>query len=249
MRVAPGKSLLLISLLIPVSVVALVSAALGQGATPGPPCVSATGNLQAYATRLDHVWGTRTTLLVCDGARVPFGSHATPGRVFFVPQQARDLRFDGVGIVYLVAHEWGHQVQFQRLGMQNAFTFNQQRELQADCLAGYFIGAILPYAADTERRLMSAAAIRRAWSTVPEADLAWPDPGHLPPAGAAFPRASRLSRQPVRACFHEPEITRFCYETMLDGPAIEPGKVQSGLFCSALIARSAIPCSRSSLRA
>jgi len=78
--------------------------------------------------------------------------------VFFVPQQARDLRFDGVGIVYLVAHEWGHQVQFQRLGMQNAFTFNQQRELQADCLAGYFIGAILPYAADTERRLMSAAA-------------------------------------------------------------------------------------------
>ncbi len=102
--------------------------------------------------------GTRTTLLVCDGARVTFGSHATPGKVFFVPQQARDLDFDGLGIVYIIAHEWGHQVQFQRLRMQDAFTvFSQQKEFQADCLAGYFIGASLPYAVNTERRLTSFA--------------------------------------------------------------------------------------------
>lgn len=78
--------------------------------------------------------------------------------MYFVPKEARDHGLDGLGIVYIIAHERGHQVQFQRLGMQNAFSFDQQIELQADCLAGYFIGATLPYAPDTERRLMSAAA-------------------------------------------------------------------------------------------
>src|SRR5262249_36597446 len=151
MRVWPRKTLLLKWFLIPTSFVALVTS-LGEGANPGPPCISASGDLQAYAARLDRVWGTRTTLLVCDGARVPFGSHATPGKVFFVPQQAQDLRFDGLGIVYLIAHEWGHQVQFQRLKIASAFDGTQQKEFQADCLAGYFIGAVLPYAADTERR-------------------------------------------------------------------------------------------------
>jgi predicted metalloprotease len=103
------------------------------------------------------MWGTRTALLICDGPNVKFGSHAQPGVVYFVPQQARQFGFDGLGIVYIIAHEWGHQVQSQRLGISTAFDSTQHKEFQADCLAGYFIGAALPYAPDTERRLMSAA--------------------------------------------------------------------------------------------
>ena len=136
----------------------IVAPAAGQVPTQQPPCVPATGNLQSLAASLDRVWGTRTSLLVCDGARVRFGSQAKPGIVYFVPDQARALGFDGLGIVYIIAHEWGHQVQFQRLGIASAFTFSVNRELQADCLAGYFIGAKLPAAADTERRLIAAAA-------------------------------------------------------------------------------------------
>jgi len=64
------------------------------------------------------MWGTRTALLVCDGPNVKFGSHAKPGTVYFVPKEARDHGLDGLGIVYIIAHEWGHQVQFQRLGMK-----------------------------------------------------------------------------------------------------------------------------------
>src|SRR5260370_19475158 len=161
----------LVSLAIPVFVLALVTSALGQAATTEPPCVSAAGDLQAHASRLDRMWGTRTALLVCDGARVTFGSHAKPGPVFFVPDQARSLGFDGLGIVYIIAHQWGHHVQFQRLGIQNAFTFNQQIELQADCFAGYFIGATLPYAPDTEPRLMSAAATLGADQILPRTPL------------------------------------------------------------------------------
>ncbi len=134
----------------------LATSVMGQVTNSQPACVPATGGLQTLAARLDHVWGTRTALLVCDGTRVKF--EAKPGTVYFVPDQARDLRFDNLGILYIVAHEWRHQVQFQRMGMANAFSFSQQKELQADCLAGYFIGAVTPYAPDTERRLMATAA-------------------------------------------------------------------------------------------
>jgi hypothetical protein len=158
MREAPRRTPCLLSLLISVLIAAQATSALGQVANSGPPCVAAPSNLQTIASRLNRVWGTRAGLLVCDGTRVPFGSQAKPGTVYFVPEQAHDLRFDGLGVLYIIAHEWGHQVQFQRLGMANMFNFSQQREFQADCLAGYFIGATLPYAPDTERRLMSAAA-------------------------------------------------------------------------------------------
>jgi hypothetical protein len=136
----------------------VVAPAAGQVPTQQRPCVPATGDLQSLAARLDRVWSTRTTLLVCDGSRVPFGSQATPGVVYFVPDQARALGFDSLGVVYIIAHEWGHQVQFQRQRIANAFSFSQQREFNADCLAGYFIGATRPTASDTERRLMAAAA-------------------------------------------------------------------------------------------
>lgn len=150
----------ILSRLLVVAALALSAAAPAAGQAPNqrPPCVPATGNLQGLAASLDHVWGTRTALLVCDGARVTFGSQAKPGTVYFVPDQARALGFDSLGVLYIIAHEWGHQVQAQRLGIASAFTFSQQRELQADCLAGYFIGARLPPAPDTERRLMAAAA-------------------------------------------------------------------------------------------
>lgn len=151
------RKLYLVSLLVPGLILLLVMSARGQVPTQGPPCVPATGNLQAYAAKLDRVWGTRTNLLVCDGARVPFGSNARPGVVYFVPQQARDLGFDSLGIIYIIAHEWGHQVQAQRLGMGNAFVSNQMKEFQADCLAGYFIGAVLPFSPDTERKLIADA--------------------------------------------------------------------------------------------
>src|SRR6266478_2806924 len=65
-----------------------MASARGQAASPQPPCVPASGDLHTYAARLDRVWGTRTTLLMCDGARVPFGSNPKPGTVYFVPQQA-----------------------------------------------------------------------------------------------------------------------------------------------------------------
>ena len=150
----PSRALV-VALMLALSIVA---PAAGQVPTQQPPCVSATGNLQSLAASLDRVWGTRTTLLVCDGSRVPFGSQAKPGVVYFVPDQARALGFDSLGVVYIIAHEWGHQVQFQRQKIVNAFSFSQQREFNADCLAGYFIGAKLPPTPDTERRLMAAAA-------------------------------------------------------------------------------------------
>ncbi len=150
----PSRALVVALMLAP----SIVAPAAGQVPTQQPPCVPATGNLQSLAASLDRVWGTRTTLLVCDGSRVPFGSQAKPGVVYFVPDQARALGFDSLGVVYIIAHEWGHQVQFQRQRIVNAFSFSQQREFNADCLAGYFIGAKLPAAPDTERRLMAAGA-------------------------------------------------------------------------------------------
>lgn len=140
------------------AIVGGVAPTAAQVANPQPACAPAAGNLKALGVRLDRVWGTRTEFLVCDGTRVTFGSQATPGTVYFVPDQAKALGFDSLGSLYIIAHEWGHQVQFQRQRIANAFNFNQQREFQADCLAGYFIGAVLPHAPDTERRLMAAAA-------------------------------------------------------------------------------------------
>src|SRR5262245_8880855 len=130
MRKAPRNRPCVVGLLAPIVVFSLVTSVLGA-TDPGSPCVPASQSLQTYASRLDRFWGTRTTLLVCDGARVQFGSQARRGIVYFVPDQARDLNFDGLGIVYIIAHEWGHQVQSQRLGLQNAFSFTQHIELQA----------------------------------------------------------------------------------------------------------------------
>jgi len=152
----PARTLVVTLMLAPVIVGPDPTA--GQVPAQQPPCVSATGNLQSLAASLDRVWGTRTTLLVCDGTRVPFGSQAKPGVVYFVPDQARALGFDSLGVAYIIAHEWGHQVQFQRQKIANAFSFTQQRELNADCLAGYFIGAKVSPSPNTERRLMAAAA-------------------------------------------------------------------------------------------
>jgi formylglycine-generating enzyme required for sulfatase activity len=129
----------------------------GQERDSGSPCVPSTQHLQALAERLNRFWGVHADLLVCDGDRVKFGTHATPSGVYFVPKQAREIGLDDeVGTAYIIAHEWGHQVQFQRLRIESAFSLNSQREFQADCLAGYFIGATFPYSPDTERRLMGA---------------------------------------------------------------------------------------------
>jgi formylglycine-generating enzyme required for sulfatase activity len=148
--VASGRAMLLAGLL-------FVPCATAQEADNRPPCVPATANLQALAERLNRFWGVRANLLVCDGERVKFGANATPGTVYFVPKEARDVGLDDeLGTAFIIAHEWGHQVQFERLRLQSAFSFNQQREFQADCLAGYFIGATFLYSPDTERRLMAA---------------------------------------------------------------------------------------------
>ena len=86
--------------------------------------------------------------------------------VEYVPEQARQLGFDGLGVSYIVPHEWGHEVQYQRvrdpvallLGRQPGI-FPQATELQADCLAGYFIGATFGTTVpNIEARLMARAA-------------------------------------------------------------------------------------------
>src|SRR6266481_1350664 len=56
MREAPRGTSPLIWLLSPLFIVALVTSALGQGANAGAVCVSASGDLQTYAARLDRLW-------------------------------------------------------------------------------------------------------------------------------------------------------------------------------------------------
>src|SRR5262249_9838120 len=99
-----------------------------QSTTDAPPCVPAPPNLQTYATALNRFWGTHANLLQCDGNRVVFGSSAKLGTVFFVPLQLEKLRFDGSGAVYILAHEWGHEVQFQRLSLRGGGVFGRDHE-------------------------------------------------------------------------------------------------------------------------
>jgi hypothetical protein len=122
-------------------------------------------HLKNLVVLLNKFWSTRAILTSCDGAQVSFGSRALPGIVEYVPEQARQLGFDNLGVTYIVAHEWGHEVQYQRvrdpvallLGRQPGI-FPQARELQADCLAGYFIGKTFGTVPNIEARLMARAA-------------------------------------------------------------------------------------------
>lgn len=141
-----------------VGILVAVSNAIAQGGcwiagsgAPGP-ILNTAGNpnldfaLLQEAGYQNQVWGTQAQLFVYSDAP-PSAQSAPTGQVYIgVNITSALLGADPtlVALTYVLAHEWAHQAQFRIFpGIQQS-QLSIQRELQADCLAGYYLGRFKP---------------------------------------------------------------------------------------------------------
>jgi hypothetical protein len=112
-------------------------------------CVELEPAVAAIADQLNRFWRAEGAARLCGTAARGPGSHYHPSEqtIYFDPAQLRQALkkfsvMDANHLTwYVLAHEWGHHVQ-HRWALRNrpAGHAGSASELQADCLAGYFMG-------------------------------------------------------------------------------------------------------------
>ena len=149
-----------------------VEAGKGDGFCPGVPariapmalpqysCGPLDGVNGAIASDVNRFWGSQVTACACgpdfpqgcEGAYSLFGT----GYIWIGVPFINGLAESGslTPAQYAVAHEFGHEIQ----GRYAFAPTVQQRELGADCLAGYYLGSLVCRSQITERDLLTALA-------------------------------------------------------------------------------------------
>ena len=130
----------------------------GDGFCPAVPAGIAPTRLSQYSCgRLDSVntslaadvnrfWGSQVVACAC-GPDFPEGCEGafslfTEGYIYIGAEFVNGLAQSGslMPAQYVFAHEFGHELQGHFIGLAPT---TQQRELQADCLAGYYLGSLV----------------------------------------------------------------------------------------------------------
>lgn len=128
-----------------------------------------------------------------------------------MPPRAAVSRFT---LLVLIAHEFGHAIQARTAVMSSqawlastlpksqALAYSRRFELQADCLAGRFVGAVAQSLALTQE---DRNTIAEAWNAIGD-DVLWQDPDRVGDHGTGANRVSWLFTgvdnrpQPLTAC-------------------------------------------------
>jgi hypothetical protein len=156
-------------LLAALPIVAALTSALAVPATrptvrPATGCVELEPAVAAIAEQLNLFWRAEGAARLCGTTVRGSGSHYHPSErtIYFDPTQLRQAlkRFSVIDANhltwYVLAHEWGHHVQHSwdpRPGL--AGHAGSAPELQADCLAGYFMGRA--FSDRTHRHVVASA--------------------------------------------------------------------------------------------
>lgn len=104
---------------------------------------SETNWFYANSDQLDDFWGRYVDVKIKHGG-YDFNAYSFPSQsyIWFGESFYRHFRYtiggNGVAVTGMLAHEYAHQVQW-RLGIGN-YNYTLYNELQADALAGYFMG-------------------------------------------------------------------------------------------------------------
>jgi hypothetical protein len=113
-------------------------------------CVPPSAATAAIVQDLNALWGSAATFCACDASTLLAGcasnAFVTPDAYGYVYYDAAFLR-DLVGLnrgrasaaAWVLAHEMGHNIQFR---FSRSYAGSLDRELSADCYAGYFIQSI-----------------------------------------------------------------------------------------------------------
>jgi hypothetical protein len=127
--------------------------------TAAPPysCGPLDARNGAIGAEVNRFWGSQVTSCAC-GPDFPEGCEGAfslfdAGYIYIGVSFINGLAQSGslMPAHYVFAHEFGHEIQ----GHYNAFArTTQQRELMADCLAGYYLGSHVCRGNATERDLM-----------------------------------------------------------------------------------------------
>jgi hypothetical protein len=113
-------------------------------------CGTPSTAMAAIVEDINALWGSAATYCVCDASTLLAGcasnAFVTPdayGYVYYDAAFLRDLvalsRGRASAAAWVLAHEMGHNIQ---LRFSRSYTGSLDRELSADCYAGYFIQAI-----------------------------------------------------------------------------------------------------------
>jgi hypothetical protein len=138
--------------------------------TNAQSCREATGALRDFQQQLNGFWGASVRLCIGSG-----GSRYQPSDqiVFFDPDQFSHFsgaRWSGsvkATELYVLAHEWGHYV--QHFDARQYQMFKPSFEMQADCLAGYYIGSNVSLTQPEHSFLITTAAqISDKWWDTPD---------------------------------------------------------------------------------
>lgn len=107
-------------------------------------CGAVDAESASVMTDVDRFWGSQVSLCAC-GPDYPDACEAATahsgGWVYASNSFLAGLRTSGSGMpgAYVLAHEFGHEIQ----GVFGVPQTTQLKELQADCLAGYYLGSLV----------------------------------------------------------------------------------------------------------
>ncbi len=167
----------------------IVEASIGVSSPQEFVCGAVSSRSAAEMADINRFWGSETALCAC-GPDQPDCSNATAmqgGWIYASNDFLEGLRSSGSNMPtqYVLAHEFGHEIQ----GVVGIPEIEQVKELQADCLAGYYLGSLVC------RGLVTDADVRATLATACLIADGTGDPvGDLQTHGTCAQRNSMVTR-------------------------------------------------------